>query len=182
MINRRAFLCGLTLATLAGPLATEAQQAGKVYRIGFLITGSSTDQRHLIGAFGQGLRELGWVEGQNIVIDYRFADGRFDRLPELAAELVRLKVDIIVAGPTPAAAAAKNATATIPIAMAVVGDPDGLGLIASLARPGGNVTGCRTASAWKLSAKGWSCSRRPSPRSAASRSCRTRPIRPTRWR
>ena len=141
MINRRAFLCGLTLATLAGPLATEAQQAGKVYRIGFLITGSSTDQRHLIGAFGQGLRELGWVEGQNIVIDYRFADGRFDRLPELAAELVRLKVDIIVAGPTPAAAAAKNATATIPIVMAVVGDPGGLGLIASLARPGGNVTG-----------------------------------------
>jgi len=121
VINRRAFLCGLTLATLAGPLATEAQQAGKVYRIGFLITGSSTDQRHLVGAFGHGLRELGWVEGQNIVIDYRFADGRFDRLPELAAELVRLKVDIIVAGPTPAAAAAKNATATIPIVMAVGG-------------------------------------------------------------
>jgi putative ABC transport system substrate-binding protein len=91
--------------------------------------------------FRQGLRELGWVEGQNTVIDYRYAEGRFDRLPGLAAELVRLKVDIIVAAPTPAAAAAKKATGTIPIVMIAVGDPVGLGLIASLARPGGNVTG-----------------------------------------
>jgi putative ABC transport system substrate-binding protein len=95
----------------------------------------------LLDAFRQGLRELGWVEGQNIVIDYRFAEGRFDRLPDLAVELVQLKVDIIVAQPTPAAAAAKNATKTIPIVMISVGDPVGLGLIASLARPGGNVTG-----------------------------------------
>jgi putative ABC transport system substrate-binding protein len=87
------------------------------------------------------LRELGWVEGQNIVIDYRFADGRFDRLPELAVDLVRLKVDIIVAQPTPAALAAKNATGSIPIVMINVGDPVGLGLVASLARPAGNVTG-----------------------------------------
>jgi len=95
----------------------------------------------LLDAFRQGLRELGWVEGQNIAIEYRFAEGRFDRLPDLAAELVRLKVDIIVAQPTPAAVAAKNATKTIPIVMISVGDPVGLGLIASLARPGGNVTG-----------------------------------------
>ncbi|HEV2056976.1 MAG TPA: ABC transporter substrate-binding protein [Methylomirabilota bacterium] len=94
-----------------------------------------------LDAFRQGLRELGWVEGQNIVIDYRFAEGRFDRLPDLAAELVRLKVDIIVAVSTPGVVAAKNATETIPIVMISVGDPVGLGLIASLARPGGNVTG-----------------------------------------
>ncbi|HEV2056810.1 MAG TPA: ABC transporter substrate-binding protein [Methylomirabilota bacterium] len=95
-----------------------------------------------LDAFRQGLRELGWVEGQNIVIDYRYAEGRFDRLPDLAAELVRLKVDIIVAQPLPAAAAAKNATETIPIVMISGGaDPVGLGLIATLARPGGNVTG-----------------------------------------
>jgi putative ABC transport system substrate-binding protein len=94
-----------------------------------------------LDAFRQGLRELGWVEGQNIVIDYRFAEGRFDRLPDLAAELVRLKVDIIVAVPTPAAVAAKNATGTMPIVAISVGDPVGIGLIASLARPGGNVTG-----------------------------------------
>ncbi len=141
MMNRRAFLSTLTLALLAAPLAADAQQAGKVHRIGYLSGSSSTAQRDLIEAFRQGLRELGWVEGQNIVIDYRFAEGRFDRLPDLAAELVRLKVDIIVAGPTSPAVAAKNATATIPIVMINVGDPVGTGLIASLACPGGNVTG-----------------------------------------
>jgi putative ABC transport system substrate-binding protein len=87
------------------------------------------------------LRDLGWVEGQNIVIDYRFAEGRHDRLPDLAAELVRLKVDVIVAGPTQFAVAARNATGTIPIVMWGVGNPVGTGLIVSLARPGGNVTG-----------------------------------------
>jgi len=126
---------------LAAPLAAEAQQAGKVHRIGYLTGGLSTDRPHLIEAFRQGLRELGWVEGQNIVIEYRYAEGRFDRLPDLAAELVRLKVDIIVAVATPASAAAKNATGTIPIVGISLGDPVGTGLIASLARPGGNVTG-----------------------------------------
>ncbi len=94
-----------------------------------------------VDAFREELRGLGWVEGNNIVIDYRFADGRHDRLPELAAELVRLKVELIVAVPTPAALAAKNATATIPIVISSVGDPVGTGLVASLARPGGNITG-----------------------------------------
>ena len=114
---------------------------GKVYRIGYLAAGSAIASQLPVEAFREGLRELGLVEGQNIVIDYRFAEGRFDRLPDLAAELVRLRVDVIMAGPTPPAVAAKNATGTIPIVMAGVGDPVELGLIASLARPGGNVTG-----------------------------------------
>jgi putative ABC transport system substrate-binding protein len=109
--------------------------------MGYLADSSSSTLALLIEGFRQGLRELGWIEGQNIVIDYRFAEGRFDQLPDLAAELVRLKVDIIVAAPTPAAVAAKNATETIPVVMINVGDPVALGLIASLARPGGNVTG-----------------------------------------
>ena len=135
-LGRRAFLGALGL--FAAPPATGAQQAGKVRRIGFLGTyaGPSLD------AFRQVLRELGWVEGQNIVIDYRLAEGRLDRFTDLAVELVRLKVDIIVAEGTQGVAAAKNATETIPIVM-ISGsvDPVGLGLIASLARPGGNVTG-----------------------------------------
>ena len=94
-----------------------------------------------IAAFRQGLRDLGWIEGRNIIIDYRFAEGRFDRLPDLAAELAQLNVEVIAATTTPAAVAARNATGTIPIVMFVVGDPIGLGLIASLARPSGNVTG-----------------------------------------
>ena len=118
-----------------------AQPTGKVYRIGYLGAGSATVSQPPVEAFREGLRELGLVEGQNIVIDYRFAEGRFDRLPDLAAELVRLRVDVIMAGPTPPAVAAKNATGTIPIVVAGVGDPVELGLIASLARPGGNVTG-----------------------------------------
>src|SRR5437867_8146605 len=132
----------LTLSLLAAPLAADAQQAGKVPRIGFLGVTSPSDRPHHVDAFRQGLRELGWVEGQNIVIDYRYAEGRVDRPPDLAAELVRLKVDLIVASAgTQAATAAKNATGTIPIVMIAVRDPVGTGLIASLARPGGNVTG-----------------------------------------
>jgi putative ABC transport system substrate-binding protein len=100
---------------LAAPLAADAQPVGKVHRIGYLASTSATAARHLLEAFRQGLGELGWVEGQNVLIEYRFAEGRHERLPELAAELVRLKVDLIVAGPTPPALAAKNATGTIPL-------------------------------------------------------------------
>jgi putative tryptophan/tyrosine transport system substrate-binding protein len=141
-MRRREFI---TLVSGAVALSVGAraqqQQAGKVYRIGYLGTGSFDSLPHLREAFQQGLRDLGWVEGQNIVIDYRLAEGRFDRLADLAAELVRLKVDIIVAATTPGSTAAKHATDTIPIVMIAAGDPVEVGLIASLARPGGNVTG-----------------------------------------
>jgi len=140
-MDRRTLLFVFSLGALSARLAADAQPTGKVYRIGYLGAGSATLSQPPVEAFREGLRELGLVEGQNIVIDYRFAEGRFDRLPDLAAELVRLRVDIIVAGPTPPAVAAKNATGTIPIVVAGVGDSVELGLIASLARPGGNVTG-----------------------------------------
>ncbi|MEK7362971.1 MAG: ABC transporter substrate-binding protein [candidate division NC10 bacterium] len=137
----RHLICAISLAMLLAPLGAAAQQPEKVPRIGYFSAGSPSGAPHLLEAFRKGLRELGWVEGQNIVIDYRFAEGRSDRLPDLAAELVRLKVDIIVALATPAAAAAKNATQTIPIVMIGAYDPVGIGLVAGLARPGGNVTG-----------------------------------------
>jgi putative ABC transport system substrate-binding protein len=141
-VDRRRFLLTSLAGALATPLAAGAQQVGKLPRIGFLSLTSPSDRPPLLAAFRQRLRELGWVEGQNIVIDYRYAEGRVDRLPDLAAELVRLKVDLIVAAAgTQAATAAKNATGTIPIVMIAVRDPVGTGLIASLARPGGNVTG-----------------------------------------
>ena len=144
----------LALGVLAAPLAADAQQAGKVPRIGFLGVTSPSDRPSHLDAFRQRLRELGWVEGQNIVIDYRYAEGRVDRLPDLAAELVRLKVDLIVASAgTQAATAAKNATETIPIVMIYVRDPVGTGLIASLARPGGNVTGVSGSAGLELVAK-----------------------------
>jgi putative ABC transport system substrate-binding protein len=140
-MDRRRFLVTSLAGALAAPLVAKAQPVGKVYRIGYLSASSGTSNPRVLEAFRQGLRELGWVEGQNIVIEYRWAEGRFDRLADLAAELVRLKVDVIVAAPTPAALAAKNATGTIPIVGMSLTDPVGLGLIASLARPGGNVTG-----------------------------------------
>jgi putative ABC transport system substrate-binding protein len=140
-VRRREFIILLASAT-ACPLAAHAQQqAGKVPRIGYLRVTSASDRPPLLDAFRRGLGELGWVEGQNIVIDYRFAEGRVDRLPALAAELVRLEVDVIVSLGTQGVTAARNATETIPIVMIAVRDPVGIGLIASLARPGGNVTG-----------------------------------------
>jgi len=139
-MNRRTFLCGLTLGTLALPFAAEAQQAGKVPRIGFLFYGSPGPSPE-IDAFRLGLSELGYVEGQNITIEYRFASGRVERLPELAAELVRLKPDVIVTPGTPASVAAKQATSAIPIVFAGVADAVGSGLVVNFARPGGNITG-----------------------------------------
>jgi len=135
----------LALCVLAVPLSAEAQPAEKVYRIGYLSIGSSPSTPGIytrpLEGFRQQLRELGWVEGRNIAIEFRFADGRADRLPGLAEELVRLKVDIITASPTPAAMAAKKATSTIPIVGMSLTEPVAVGLVASLARPGGNVTG-----------------------------------------
>ena len=140
-MDRRTFMGGITCGLFLTPLKARAQPAEKVRRIGVLSAGSSTGLFPINETFRQRLRELGWVEGRNIVIDYRFAEYKYDRLSDLAAELVRLDVDVIVAPATPAAIAAKNATATIPIVMVGVGDPVESGLIASLAHPGGNVTG-----------------------------------------
>src|SRR5262249_44679688 len=138
-MNRRAFVTGLG-AVLAAPLSAEGQQAAKIDRIGYLATNlSDTDWRE---AFFQGLRDLGYVEGRNAVIEYRDAEGKLERLPTLAAELVALKVDVIVAAAgTLAALAAKQATRTLPIVFIAVGNPVTSGLVASLARPGGNATG-----------------------------------------
>jgi putative ABC transport system substrate-binding protein len=138
-----AFILPLALAALAGPLAAAAQQSpGKIARIGLLGDVPS----FLDEAFRQGLRELGYVDGQNIAIEHRAPDWKYERLPALAAELVRLKVDVIVAASPPATEAARQATRTIPIVFTVVGDPVAEGFVASLARPGGNLTGLATIS------------------------------------
>jgi len=118
-----------------------AQQAGKIFRIGILDSGTASGMAVLVDAFRHELSKLGWIEGKNIAFEYRFAEGKIERLPELAAELIRLKVDLIVTTGDPQASAAKKATTTIPIVMANAGDPVGSGFVASLARPGGNVTG-----------------------------------------
>src|SRR5712664_2121895 len=141
VMDRRAFISGITLALLAAPLAVEAQQRPRTARIGFLSLSSGPTPTMDISP---GLRELGWIEGQNIVVEYRWAANREDQLPALAAELVRLKVDVIVTSSTPAAQAAKRATTTIPIVVTFAADPVGSGLVASLARPGGNITGLTT--------------------------------------
>jgi putative tryptophan/tyrosine transport system substrate-binding protein len=138
-LRRRDFIA-LAGCAVAAPAAVRAQlQAKKIFRIGYL--GSGIAYPDLQGVFKQGLRDLGWVEGQNYEINYRYAEGRYDALPRLADELVRLGVDAIVASPTPAALAARNATATIPIVGIGFDNPVENGLVASLARPGGNVTG-----------------------------------------
>lgn len=131
---RRQFL--ITTGTLLAASLAAAHPSAAVHRIGYLAGGGTTQSQVLLGAFRERLRDLGWVEGKNIVIDYRFARGKFDQLPALAAELVRQKVTVIAAGPTPAAVAAKNATSTIPIVMWGVADPSLVGLIANLAPPG----------------------------------------------
>jgi len=141
-MNRRSFVGTLGLSLLAASLAAEAQQAAKVARIGYLATGLEAGDPRNREAFRQGMRELGYVEGRSLVIEYRFAEGKPERLPALAAELVALKVDVLVtAGGTAAALAAKRATRTLPIVFDAVGDPVTSGLVTSLARPGGNVTG-----------------------------------------
>src|SRR5712691_8576355 len=135
------FVVTLTLSLLVAPLTVEAQQATKVHRIGRLSSGSPSDPNLPLEAFRQGLRDLGYVEGRNILIESRYAEGQEDRCPALAAELVRLPVDVLVAAGTAAIQAAQHATSTIPIVMAWGTDPVAQGFVASLARPGGNITG-----------------------------------------
>ena len=142
-------LVGLVLASFH---LVDAQQTKRIPRIGLLTGGSSSAFANSLEVFWQGLHELGYVEGQNIVIESRFSEGKLDRLPDLAAELIRLKVDVIVAASTPGILAAKNATSTIPIIFVSVADPIGSGLVVSLARPEGNITGFSTMNAG-LSAK-----------------------------
>ncbi len=129
------------LALVTCSVATAADTAGRVYKIGFLGQTSAADLSRQTGALRQGLRDLGYEEGRNLAIEYRWAERKLDRLPSLAAELVALKVDIIVTHGSPGSRAAKQATATIPIVIAVIGDPVANGLVASLFRPGGNITG-----------------------------------------
>jgi putative ABC transport system substrate-binding protein len=140
-MKRRDFITLLGGAAAAWPLAARGQQVGKVARIGFLGTSSLSLERHLVDAFRQRLRELGHVEGQNVAIEYRWAEGRDNRLSALAVELVRLRPDLIVTTGTPGTLAAKRATNTIPIVFASSGNPVNGGLVANFSRPGGNVTG-----------------------------------------
>jgi putative ABC transport system substrate-binding protein len=140
-VDRRRFIHTLTGGLLAVPLIAEAQRPGKVYRIGFLGAASPSGYAPLVEALRLGLRDVGYVEGKNLAIEYRWAEGKYDRLPDLAAELVRQKVDLIVTHGTPGTLAAKQATRTIPIVMALSGDAVANGLVASFPRPGGNITG-----------------------------------------
>jgi putative ABC transport system substrate-binding protein len=140
-MDRRTFLHSMAGGLLAAPLAAGAQQASKLWRIGYLANGNPTTTAHTRDAFRQGLRELGWVEGQNITIEYRWADGDLLRLPALAAELVRTPVDLMLVAGGAGVRGARQATRTVPIVSAITGDPVTAGFAASLARPGGNVTG-----------------------------------------
>jgi len=138
-VRRRRFLIA-TSALLAASLA-RAQPAGKVFRIGFLGNSTAALEVNLVGPFREGLRDLGYVEGRNVLIEYRWAEGQYERFPALIAELIALKVEVIVTAGTPASVAVKDATTSIPLVMVAVGDPVGSDLVASLARPGGNLTG-----------------------------------------
>jgi putative tryptophan/tyrosine transport system substrate-binding protein len=141
VVSKKIFSFALCAMLFALYLPAEAQQPGKIFRIGYLDNSSASGNAPLLEAFRQEMHKLGWVDGKNFTFEYRFADGKFDRLPDLAADLVRLKVDLIMASGGQPALAAKGATSTIPIVMANAGDPVAFGLVASLGRPGGNVTG-----------------------------------------
>jgi putative ABC transport system substrate-binding protein len=149
-MDRRTFISRVAAGFLAAPLVARAQQAGKIYRIGILEPIPAAQNAANLDALRKGLRDLGYVEGRNLIIEYRSADGRAERFPDLASELVRANVDLIVTRGTPAARAAKNATGTIPTVMATMGDPRAI--VASFAHPGGNITGVTTFST-ELTAK-----------------------------
>ena len=150
MLDRRTFIGGVLGSLFAASFCLPAQQTNKIYRIGILEAIPATQNAVNLAAFRNGLRELGYIEGRNLTIEYRSAEGHAERFPNLAAELVRLKVDVIVTRGTPAARAAKSATETIPVIMATMGDPRAI--VTSFARPGGNVTGVTTFST-ELTAK-----------------------------
>jgi ABC-type uncharacterized transport system substrate-binding protein len=153
-MDRRAFITIIGGSILSAPLAVEAQQTEKVHRIGFLGNSTATLEVNLVGPFREGLRDLGYVEGGNIVIEYRWAEGTYERFPALIAELLAQRVEVIVTAGTPASLAVKNATATtaVPLVVVAVGDPVATGLVTSLARPGGHVTGL-TSTAEELEGK-----------------------------
>jgi len=147
MIGRRGVITLLGGAVATWPIAARAQQPAKLPIIGFLGAATASARSQWVAAFVQRLHELGWIQGRTVAIEYRWAEGRSERFAEIAAEFVRLKVDVIITYATPPAIAAKEATAVIPIVCAVMGDPVGAGLVASLPRPGGNVTGLSNQSA-----------------------------------
>ena len=140
-MKRREFITLLGGAAATWSLATHARAQAKIPRVGFMGNSSAALEANLVGAFREGLRELGYEEGHNIVIEYRWADGKYERFPALVTELIAAKVDVIVTAGTPAALAVKKATTTVPLVMVAVGDPVGTGLVPSLARPDGNLTG-----------------------------------------
>jgi putative ABC transport system substrate-binding protein len=136
-----ALLCGAAATSTLRPLAADAQQTVRVPRVGFMGNSTAALEANLVGPFREGLRELGYQEGRNIVIEYRWAEGQYERFPALVAELLALNVDVIVTAGTPATLAVKKATTSVPLVMVAVGDPVGTGIAASLSRPGGNITG-----------------------------------------
>jgi len=142
----------ITLGILLGSLAAQAQQTGNVYRIGFLGNSTAALEANLVGPFREGLRDLGYVEGRNVLIEYRWAEGKYDRFPALIGELLALKVAVIVTAGTPATLAVKKATTSVPLVMSAVGDPVGAGIVPSLSHPGGNITGL-TAISTEMDAK-----------------------------
>lgn len=172
LISRRIFVAAVAGGLLSAPLAARAQPAGKLRRIGFLGNSTAALEANLVQPFRDGLRELGYVEGRDVAIEYRWAEGQYERLPALVAELIALKVEVLVTAGTPAALAVKRATTTIPLVMVAVGDPIGTGLVKSLARPGGNLTGL-VSIAPDLEASASSCSAR------SCRSSRRWPFSPT---
>ena len=142
----------ITLGILLGSLAAQAQQTGNVYRIGFLGNSTAALEANLVGPFREGLRDLGYVEGRNVLIEYRWAEGKYDRFPAIIGELLALKVAVIVTAGTPATLAVKKATTSVPLVMTAVGDPVGTGIVPSLSHPGGNITGL-TAISTEMDAK-----------------------------
>jgi putative tryptophan/tyrosine transport system substrate-binding protein len=140
-VKRREFILALAGAAAAWPFAARAQQAGKIPRVGFMGNSTAALEANLVAPFREGLHELGYQEGRNIVIEYRWAEGKYERFPALVAELLAVPADVIVTAGTPATLAVKKATSTVPLVMIAVGDPVGTGIVPSLARPGGNITG-----------------------------------------